>query len=36
MAVQVSVRMIRKNDLDAVVAIDKIITGQERREYYQR
>ncbi len=36
MAVQVNVRMIRKNDLDGVVAIDKIITGQERREYYQR
>ena len=36
MAVQVTVRMIRKNDLDAVVAIDKLITGQERREYYQR
>lgn len=36
MAVQVSVRMIRKNDLDSVVAIDKLITGQERREYYQR
>jgi hypothetical protein len=28
--------MIRKNDLDAVVAIDKLITGQERREYYER
>jgi len=36
MAVQVKVRMIRKNDLDGVVTIDKIITGQERREYYQR
>lgn len=36
MAVQVSVRTIRKNDLEAVVAIDKLITGQERREYYQR
>ncbi|MBM3390959.1 MAG: GNAT family N-acetyltransferase [Betaproteobacteria bacterium] len=36
MAVQVNVRMIRKNDLDGVVAIDKLITGQERREYYQR
>ena len=36
MAVQVTVRMIRKNDLEAVVAIDKLITGQERREYYQR
>ena len=36
MAVQVNVRMIRKNDLEAVVAIDKLITGQERREYYQR
>lgn len=36
MAVQVNVRMIRMNDLDGVVAIDKLITGQERREYYQR
>ncbi|CAG0927081.1 MAG: GNAT family N-acetyltransferase [Rhodocyclaceae bacterium] len=36
MAVQVNVRMIRGNDLDSVVAIDKLITGQERREYYQR
>lgn len=36
MAVQVNVRMIRKSDLDAVVAIDKTITGQDRREYYQR
>lgn len=36
MAVQVKVRMIRKNDLDGVVAIDKLITGQDRREYYQR
>ena len=36
MAVQVSVRMIRKSDLDGVVAIDKLITGQDRREYYQR
>lgn len=36
MAVQVNVRMIRKNDLDGVVAIDKLITGQDRREYYQR
>jgi N-acetylglutamate synthase-like GNAT family acetyltransferase len=36
MAVQVNVRMIRMNDLDSVVAIDRLITGQERREYYQR
>ncbi len=36
MAVKVNVRMIRKNDLDGIVAIDKIITGQDRREYYQR
>ena len=36
MAVQVNVRMIRGSDLDSVVAIDKLITGQERREYYQR
>ncbi len=36
MAVQVNVRMIRKNDLDSVVAIDRLITGQERRDYYQR
>ena len=36
MAVQVNVRTIRKDDLEAVVAIDKLITGQERREYYQR
>ncbi|MDR2239581.1 MAG: GNAT family N-acetyltransferase [Zoogloeaceae bacterium] len=36
MAVQVNVRTIRMSDLDGVVAIDKKITGQERREYYQR
>lgn len=36
MGVQVQVRMIRKNDLAAVVAIDKSITGLGRHEYYER
>jgi N-acetylglutamate synthase-like GNAT family acetyltransferase len=29
-------RVMRREDLDAVAAIDKLVTKQERREYYER
>lgn len=31
-----SMRVMKREDLDAVVAIDRMVSGQERREYYQR
>lgn len=31
-----NMRVMKREDLDAVVAIDKMVSGQERREYYQR
>lgn len=29
-------RVLKQSDLDAIVAIDKVATKQERREYYER
>jgi ribosomal protein S18 acetylase RimI-like enzyme len=29
-------RVLKKEDLDAIVAIDKIVSRQDRREYYER
>lgn len=34
--VQPKIRVLRNEDLDACVRIDKMVSGQERREYYQR
>lgn len=31
-----NMRVMKREDLDAVVAIDKLVAGQERRQYYQR
>ncbi len=31
-----NMRVMRREDLDAVAAIDQLVTKQERREYYQR
>ena len=31
-----NMRVMRREDLDAVTAIDQLGTTQERREYYQR
>jgi predicted N-acetyltransferase YhbS len=31
-----NMRVMKREDLDAVAAIDRLVSGQERREYYQR
>lgn len=29
-------RLLKKEDLDAIVAIDRLVSGQNRRDYYER
>jgi ribosomal protein S18 acetylase RimI-like enzyme len=29
-------RLLKRQDLDAIVAIDEVVAGQNRREYYER
>lgn len=36
MALQPTMRVMRGDDLDAVTAIDSLVTKQQRREYYER
>jgi len=36
MSVEITVRLLRPEDLDAVVAIDAAVTGKERPSYFRR